>query len=233
MRLLKLATDQDYTPEQFDLTTFHTGGRAALAKSDEDTVSLYRLAADKGSAVAQYTLGYFYVLGQHGLLRDDCEAARFYKLAADQNYAQALNALASFYTAGRGGLKKNDQEAARLYKLAADQGYVPAQTLLREFEAREKEREAAQRDAGRLPPGKDRETTQKLMRAVKRGDAQAQYNLGVLYETGRGGVLKNIDEAARLYSLAANQGRLDAQAAMLRLVEESQKAASSDNAHCQ
>ena len=42
------------------------------------------------------------------------------------------------------------------------------------------------------------------------GDPASQYNLGVLYENGRG-VEQNYEEAARLYGLAARQGHARAQ----------------------
>ena len=40
---------------------------------------------------------------------------------------------------------------------------------------------------------------------AEQGDANAQTNLGVMYETGRG-VPKDYNEAVRLYRLAAEQG---------------------------
>lgn len=42
--------------------------------------------------------------------------------------------------------------------------------------------------------------------AADGGDADAQVNLGLLYETGRGGLPKDDREAARLYKLAADRG---------------------------
>ena len=43
------------------------------------------------------------------------------------------------------------------------------------------------------------------------GDRNSQYNLGVLYENGGGGVVQDYVEAFRLYGLAARQGQRDAQ----------------------
>ena len=45
---------------------------------------------------------------------------------------------------------------------------------------------------------------------AKQGDASAQFNLGVMYDNGRG-VLKDDAEAVRWYRLAAEQGDADAQ----------------------
>ncbi len=47
--------------------------------------------------------------------------------------------------------------------------------------------------------------------AADQGYAAAQYNLGVFYESGRGGLAKNDQEAARLFKLAADQGYAAAQ----------------------
>ena len=45
--------------------------------------------------------------------------------------------------------------------------------------------------------------------AADQGDAAAQFNLGVMYDNGRG-VLKDEAEAVRWYRLAAEQGDADA-----------------------
>tara|TARA_R110000765_G_scaffold324976_2_gene416497 strand:+ start:916 stop:1131 length:216 start_codon:yes stop_codon:yes gene_type:complete len=46
--------------------------------------------------------------------------------------------------------------------------------------------------------------------AAEQGDADAQYNLGIMYDTGRG-VPENDAEAVRWYRLAAEQGDANAQ----------------------
>ena len=50
--------------------------------------------------------------------------------------------------------------------------------------------------------------------AANQGNPAAQYNLGVMYENGRGGLAKDDAEAVRLYRLAANQGNPTAQASL-------------------
>ena len=50
-----------------------------------------------------------------------------------------------------------------------------------------------------------------LRRAAKRGDANAQFNLGRLYEAGDG-IDKNLERAAKWYLLAAEQDHSKAQA---------------------
>jgi TPR repeat protein len=55
--------------------------------------------------------------------------------------------------------------------------------------------------------------------AADQGHVVAQYNLGVFYANGRGGVPKNDEEAARLYKLAADQGVSIAQVDLGHLYE--------------
>ena len=53
--------------------------------------------------------------------------------------------------------------------------------------------------------------------AADQGNVFAQTNLGFFYEQGRGGLLKDDREAARLYKLAADRGDDFAQAGLKRL----------------
>lgn len=52
--------------------------------------------------------------------------------------------------------------------------------------------------------------------AAEQGDAEAEYNLGFMYENGDG-VDVNLDEACRWYKMAANQGDEDAAEALKRI----------------
>jgi hypothetical protein len=55
-------------------------------------------------------------------------------------------------------------------------------------------------------PDPDVEAVRQYKLAADRGDAEAQLNLGKMYEAGRGGLLSDPREAARLYKLSADQG---------------------------
>lgn len=52
---------------------------------------------------------------------------------------------------------------------------------------------------------------------AKRGDATAQYNLGVLWENGQGSTPKNLTQAANWYVLAAKQGYVPAMVSLARV----------------
>ena len=62
----------------------------------------------------------------------------------------------------------------------------------------------------------DTEAVRWYRRAAEQGDVLAQYNLGWMYENGRG-VGRDRVEAVRWYRLAAEQGDADAQRALDRL----------------
>ena len=67
----------------------------------------------------------------------------------------------------------------------------------------------------------DYKTSYKLILLLaKKGFAQAQYNLGVMYEKGKG-VKKNLKKAKKWFKLASNQGLAKAQEKLnLLLIEE-------------
>ena len=67
--------------------------------------------------------------------------------------------------------------------------------------------------------GKDRDYSEALKwyrKAAEQGISSAQYNLGRMYEKGRG-VLKDKNEALKWYKQAAEKGNADAQKALQRL----------------
>jgi TPR repeat protein len=53
--------------------------------------------------------------------------------------------------------------------------------------------------------------------SVDQGNNIGQVNLGVFYEYGRGGLTRDVREAARLYKLSADQGNEAASRALGRL----------------
>ena len=77
---------------------------------------------------------------------------------------------------------------------------MPAVSFADDFEA-----------AGEAYEKGDYQTAFKIWKPLAdKGDAQAQYNLGFLYENGQG-VLQNYTKAAKYYSLAAEQNYVSAQ----------------------
>jgi TPR repeat protein len=70
-----------------------------------------------------------------------------------------------------------------------------------------------------IPAPNESETIRLYRADAAKGDATAQASLGIMYQTGRGGLPKDDREAARLYKLAADRGNTKAQAALRRLAQ--------------
>lgn len=65
-----------------------------------------------------------------------------------------------------------------------------------------------------LAPAGFGQLRERLREKAEKGDAEAQFELGKMYEAGRGGLTKNFTEAERLYRLSAEQGDAFAQASL-------------------
>ena len=68
----------------------------------------------------------------------------------------------------------------------------------------------------------------KQMTLAKVGDVDAQFEVGLAYETGKGGVTVDEAEAARWFRQAALQGNVDAQYHLARLVSRGAKGLKQD-----
>ena len=153
-------------------------GIAAYERRDYTTaLHLWRQLADEGNADAQIELGRMYERG-HGVPRDDSEALKWYRLAAEQGHAEGQYLLAGMC------VPQDDAQAVSWYLRAAAQEHADAKKYLdqlREF---------------------DVESEDQLRLLAELGDAEAQYRLGLIYDTGLlGDVLPSDDgEAVNMVS---------------------------------
>jgi TPR repeat protein len=215
----RMAADQGNADAQYNLGTMYSEGNG-VAKNALEAGRWYRkaaeqghekaktetrvindvnkfetalAAAEQGDAKAQYDLGYMYDRGNSVVSRNHDEAREWYLKAARQGEVQAQFQLGFNYNYGR-GVSQNIIEALKWYRLAADQGHQEANTyfnLLSHFE----------------------ENRQK----AEKGDAQAQYELGRLYEYGVGVAMPEDSKAKKWYTLAAGQGHAEARTALDRM----------------
>ena len=164
-----------------------------VEQSDIDAAKWWRLAAQRGYAKAQVSLGHLYRIGS-GVPTDHGKAFALYKEAAYQGDAEGQTNLASMFLDGT-GTERNVDTAIGWYSKAAEQNYTLAQQLLGMVFHNIK---------------KDDITAAKWWsRASERGDADAQYNLALLYIAGSG-VPQDERKALFLITLAAQQGHAEA-----------------------
>ena len=158
----------------------------ALPKDVKQAADWYRKAADQGDAAAQYTLGRMYEKGED-LPRDDAQAAALYMKAAEQGHAEAQYALGWMYRNGRGVTEDNEQ-AVKWFLKAAVQGFPRAQMFLGWLN---------DSPLGWLFGSSAEEWYKKglsgLMKAAKRGDPKAMFDLYLAYS---GDMLDDAAEAA-------------------------------------
>jgi len=181
-----------------------------------EAAAWFRLAANQGDAGAQYKLGSMYAKGE-GLAKDAGEAAAWYRKAADQGDAEAQYALGNMYAKGE-GVAKDAGEAVAWWCKATERGEAQAQEALGNMYAKG---EGAAKDLKRAEAcyrkAEEREAERKVQDQIE--NAKFNYHSGLLYERGDDEIriAKDLDEAVRLYRLAAEQGNEDAKAALIRL----------------
>lgn len=152
----------------------------------DKAAAIYRDASLQGDPAAMVNLGYLYERGQ-GVDRDEAEAARLYRGAADKGHLLGQFNLAVLYTGGR-GVPQDDIAAVRLFRLASRQGHEKATTYLAAFYVAGRGNIAAD----------DAEAIAALHEAADAGgtgEIWALERLAAMYETGDGGVPKDLDRA--------------------------------------
>ncbi len=193
-------------------------------------------AAARGDALAMANLGYFYEV-QPAPVGSRAEAIRWYRGAADQGVAAARYNLALLYDTGvPGSVEPDPENAYPLFRAAAEAGITPAMGRLGEYlyqgwgGAQRDDREARvwleRAGAGgdpRVPyylalfhldglAGFKPDPTAAaalMLTSAQAGDARAMFRTGQNYERGLG-VVRDLGEATRWYSRAAEAGDPDA-----------------------
>lgn len=155
------------------------------ALNDRDFETARRLLleeAEAGNPAAMFGLGEFYRTGQGGEVSAS-EAVRWYEKAAGQNHPRAHFRLGEFFLKGFGDTPGDQDRALFHLQAAAEAGYVPAWTTLGRIE------ESFGDDAN-AKPERDKHFTEAralYRRAAEKGELEASYRLGVLFQHGKGG----------------------------------------------
>ncbi len=199
---------EEETPSALSPQEMYEKGRALLQPNVERNASDFakaldwtRKAAEAGWRQAQTDLGGLYMYGGKGVSINGPEALRWFTRAAEQGSKAAEFYLGELYFRGLGGVKADDEAAIRHWRAAAEAGIAEAQQRLGYMLAQQ------------------RETFSEGLAWLKRaategtasGKAEAACNLGNIYATGKAGVQANMEEAARWYSIAAEEGDAKAQ----------------------
>lgn len=195
-------------------------------------------AAQRGHLDAQHSLAVNLRLGR-GVSKDPAAAIRFWKEAAIKGHVAAQTSLASMYLRGIGTKKDlrkalewftkaallgssdamfhiwkinslvNEQTAEHWLEKAANLGHVEARLALAAAHTRRRGRRAAIFQ----PSSSSNEQVKEHLPSALRGDADAQFNLGVLYAFGVDNTHWSVDDslAVQWFSAAAKSGHANAQ----------------------
>jgi uncharacterized protein len=158
----------------------------------------WKAAAEAGQAEAQFDLGVLYAQGK-GVQRDLTMAERWYRKSAEQGNAEAEFALGQMYSRGW-GVPRDEADALRWFQMASNpdaDGPATDWSLIGDYGM----------------PQDDKQAAYWYELAAQKGHAEAQFNLGRLYATGKG-VPHDEEQAARWVRAAASQGYAPAQAGL-------------------
>jgi serine/threonine protein kinase len=147
----------------------------------------------KEDTLALYLLGKMYSEGL-GVSPDKKTAANYFEHASIKGYAPAQMEFGYFLEWGIGRqIDKN--QAFKWYLEAANQGFIPGELKI-----------AACNRFGIIVRSNYVEAVRWYQRSVLKGDAEAQANLGVMYELGYGGLKKDISKAKYWYEKSVLSG---------------------------
>jgi TPR repeat protein len=201
INLLATAAVKGYAPAQITLGSYYQNGYG-FKQDHEKAISWYLRAAEQGYSRGQYYLGNFLYYGR-GVKRNINEALVWLYKAAKQGDKDAQFNLGSFYHTEKDSKDKKASlaEAAKWYLKAAAQGHLDALDHL--IRLSKSDFDVCQTFQEAVPC---------FRKAAEQGNADAQYQLGLIYERGFWGELHyNYLEAEIWIRKAAEQGNVDAQ----------------------
>lgn len=156
----------------------------------EESRNIYKYFADKGDKDAQLKLGFLYERGLGGTA-DMGLALQWYSSAAEQGQPVAQYLLGHLNQLGKTGKGQPDYAEAKKWYKAAQTGYAPASVALGFiFETVEDNYQQA---------------FENYTLAANAGDTVGRFNLGLMYEYGKGTPV-NLTKAKILFADAAKQG---------------------------
>lgn len=226
------AAEQGFASAQCKLGYFYNNG-IGITKDSAEAVRWYRKAADQGYVLAQYNLGVCFANGC-GVEKDDVEAIEWYRKAAEQGYMAAQYNLGFRYEKGEGVMKDEDEaikwyiaaekqgdnrakKRLENYSIkyaiynrdwlvrVAEHGYAKAQFDLAECIRKECPSMFFSKYSYTHTFTSEYRTIFELyLKAAQQNHIEAQYELGQLYEQGKG-IEQSFDKAVEWFLRAAEQ----------------------------
>jgi uncharacterized protein len=216
-RLILPLANKGFSQAQYNLGVIYLKGKGVKVNLKK-AKKWFELAAEQGVVKAQNKLGLMYVKGM-GVAKNYGKAIDWWNLAAAQGNGIAQTNLGWMHETGK-GVPKDAQKAANWYQLASNQGIAKAQKRLNFLLDKTNLFDTAINLLGR----KEFATALQLFTDLAgKGMAEAQINLGMMFEGGQG-VPQDFKEAIRWYRLAADQGLIKAQEKLNLLVNKAAEA---------
>lgn len=200
---LRARAEQGEADALIFLANCYSEGRG-VEQDHVEAARLYRLAADQGLPSAAFCLGFCYKEGK-GVEQDSREAVRWLRSASEKGLAPAQHCLGLCYRGGE-GVVQDDKEAVRWIRAAAEQGYAGAQAQL-----------GICYSMGAGVAQDIKEAFRWLSASAAQNNKDGLFALAAVYQSGGRGVPRNLQEAARLYRLASDQGDVVASAMLANL----------------
>lgn len=183
---------------QNNLASLYADGEG-VKKNQKKAIELYTLSAEQGTAAAQFNLGMMYREGE-GTERDYVRAVNLFRQAASQDHTGAIYALGLAYQLGM-GVPVDLNEAVKWYKKAAEKGDTSSMWNLSTIYLPEDDPS----DASRWD-----EVYKWYALGMEHGDRKnAPFGMGLIYLFGRGHYPIDNQKAAELFTLSAENGKVD------------------------
>ncbi|MDR0792541.1 MAG: SEL1-like repeat protein [Chitinophagaceae bacterium] len=224
---LRQAAEQGDAKEQNRLGVSYYWGYNGLTRDYTQAFQWFKRAGEQGVAGAQYMVGEMYLDGGSGV-KDTLQAIQWYNKAATQGYSNAARRLVDL------GVKppKDTSHNRILELLSSGTGNIRTTSTGNSTTAPATSQNTA--NSNTTPTGSNtssgmvsqantyyynKQYSQAIplyTQAAGQGNADAQYNLGVMYENGFG-VPQNTNQATEWYKKSAAQGNTPALTALKRL----------------